>query len=411
MAWENGLLLCIAYGCLVSSAPVDQHATPETSALYYNLRNLAKDPARIMFGQHKATLSGASGGHAPYRTHTHGAFTSWEFTNTQVHLHGEDELCDVKEVTGQYPALTGFDFYEVTSDWMELVGYLTKKAHARGMIVTMSWHMKNPFSHGNAWNHTGTHILQQMLPGGNLNHGYTQLMDKAAAYLHNLKDDDGKLIPVIFRPFHESNGGWFWWGLGNPVSNTGDDLKHIFQYTVKYFRDVKGVHNVLWAYSPNAGFNSHDLYSSGQYHAYMDGYPGDDYVDILGLDDYLYVSKQENLQKFVDGLGKLVEEAEKRYKIPALTEIGLSKDRLNSNPNWWADYVLASIKGTKHTTKVAAAQRIAFMYTWTNICGVHDCDIYTPYKGHQGDHYFVDFFKDPIMRFADYTKQHNMYRH
>lgn len=54
--------------------------------------------------------------------------------------------------------------------------------------------------------------MARILPGGDKNSGFNTYLDRIADFASNLKDDDGNLIPVLFRPFHEQNGGWFWWG-------------------------------------------------------------------------------------------------------------------------------------------------------------------------------------------------------
>ncbi|XP_050413184.2 mannan endo-1,4-beta-mannosidase [Patella vulgata] len=320
----------------------------------------------------------------------------------------EDDLCDVKQVTGQYPAFTGFDFYQMDSDWIKTVTYLTKKAYSRGMVVAMSWHVNNFANGGNAWSMGNEqHIVRELLPGGKHPHHYMDILDKIAHWANSLLDSKGRHIPIIFRPFHESNGGWFWWGLGNRVNNTPKDLQDIYRYTVKYLRDTKGVHNFLYAFSPGSGYKS--MTEDGGIASYMAAYPGDDYVDILGLDDYGDLSATSKLQKFVDYLNELVTVAEKKDKVPALTEAGLTNSRINEVHNFWSDRVLSAIKGTRYVQKRDAAKRIAYMNTWTNYCSSTKCDLFTPYAGHPGEKYFVDFFKDPLMCFGDYVKQHDMY--
>ncbi|CAF1398559.1 unnamed protein product [Adineta ricciae] len=74
----------------------------------------------------------------------------------------------------------------------------------------------------------------------------------------------------MFRPFHEANGAWFWWGRQDPTV-----FKNVWIHMFNYLTQVKDLHNILWIYSPEQGASTPSLY-----------YPGSDYVDIVGLDVY-----------------------------------------------------------------------------------------------------------------------------
>ena len=130
--------------------------------------------------------------------------------------------------------------------------------------------------------------------------------------LNNLKGADGKLIPVIFRPFHEFDGNWFWWGA---AYCTPDQYKQAWQFLVTYLRDTKGVHNVLYAYSPD---NSYTTSS-----AYLVRYPGDAFVDVLGMDNYGdFTGSTSGVTRANSKLAMLSTLAKDKVKISALTETG-----------------------------------------------------------------------------------------
>ena len=76
-------------------------------------------------------------------------------------------------------------------------------------------------------------------------------------------------VVVLWRPLHEMNGGWFWWGAQEPK-----DFVAVWRQLFDYFTEVKGLHNLIWVYSPNHGVNAADYY------------PGDAYVDLTGIDAY-----------------------------------------------------------------------------------------------------------------------------
>jgi mannan endo-1,4-beta-mannosidase len=70
--------------------------------------------------------------------------------------------------------------------------------------------------------------------------------DKVAAFISQLKDSTGKLIPIIFRPYHEFDGDWFWWGKRHC---TREEFIELWKTTVDYFEKKHGLRNILWAFS------------------------------------------------------------------------------------------------------------------------------------------------------------------
>jgi len=103
---------------------------------------------------------------------------------------------------------------------------------------------------------------------------YKSWLDKVAVFLQSLKGKHGEYVPVIFRPFHELNGSWFWWGGKNCKSSEPIQL---WKFTVSYLRDTKNIHQLLYA------FNT-DRFSSEE--EYLERYPGNEWVDIIGFDIY-----------------------------------------------------------------------------------------------------------------------------
>ena len=89
----------------------------------------------------------------------------------------------------------------------------------------------------------------EVLPGGKYNAQFTTYLDIIADYANGLGD-----IPVLFRPFHENTGGWFWWGAATTDKET---YRALFQYTQDYLAS-KGVHNFIYVYSPNGPLTSEE---------------------------------------------------------------------------------------------------------------------------------------------------------
>ncbi len=117
-----------------------------------------------------------------------------------------------------------------------------------------------------------------VLKGSAVNKRWRQELDYVASGLAELRD--AKTV-VLWRPFHEMNGGWFWWcpehqGRWLPP----EDFIALWRDMFRYFTDVKGLDNLLWVYS--AAVQTDKQQPSATYY-----YPGDDYVDIVGLDWYL----------------------------------------------------------------------------------------------------------------------------
>jgi len=128
-----------------------------------------------------------------------------------------------------------------------------------------------PVTNFDAWNLTNIDI-SSLLPGGKSNQLFLKNLDLVADFLGNLKDDSGKAIPVIFRPWHEMYGNWFWWGS---TTCSDKEYRQLFRFTVEYLRKVKGLNNLLIAFSPDKNFVCKE--------DYLKRYPGDDVVDILGF--------------------------------------------------------------------------------------------------------------------------------
>ncbi|KAK6177520.1 hypothetical protein SNE40_015606 [Patella caerulea] len=360
--------------------------------LFQRLKSFAKDESKVLFGQQEHTWLGAQGGTSPYLTWglDHDGAKGWIYGDGQARDHSPDDLCDAKGITGSYPAILGVDMFDmdyknnVTSHW------LGRRAYERGEVITVSMHHTNPITGHNAWiggdNGDTLHVVRRILPGGDHHDKLNAILDKLAVWAHSFTDSKGKPIPAIFRYLHELNGGWFWWGLHNKAQNTEQDLIELYRYMVKYLRDQKGVHNFLYAYSPDKFSDKTD---------YLKTYPGDEYVDVLGMDWY-YMSSSDKKTTFHRTVKDVVEMAESRGKIPAITETGYSNNGITKMHSFWNDDILDVLKW-ESTTK-----RVAYIHTWSNHClGNGKCELWVPYKGHPSEWDFVNkFYKDPMTVFS-----------
>ncbi|MBN1997022.1 beta-mannosidase [candidate division KSB1 bacterium] len=330
---------------------VDRFATAETIALFENLKQLSN--RGVMFG-HQDDLAYGVG---------------WQ---------AENGRSDIKSVCGDYPAVTGWDLGDIQKqsnldgvDFEKMKQWI-RETHARGGITALSMHLDNPVTLNNAWDNTPA--VAAILPDGNRYKSYLKILDQIAGFLADLVTDDGICIPVVFRPYHEHNHSWSWWGSS---ACTVDEYNALWKMTVEYLRDTHELHHLLYAISPQ------EVNSESQYLA---RYPGDDFVDIFGMDDYRLWNRSQ-----VNVVGKsleiIVTLAEKRDKIAALTEVGVENVPFS---DWWSNYLLAAIEYSN------ISRKIAWALVWRNASETH---FFAPYPGHPSAADFIEFYKDPFTIF------------
>lgn len=135
---------------------------------------------------------------------------------------------------------------------------------------------------------------------------FTEDLKNAAAYLKLLRDAD---IPVLWRPFHEAAGGWFWWG------KDAASFKSLWIAMFNYFK-TEGLDNLIWVWTTEGND--------------ADWYPGDQYVDIVGRDVYN--------KETADCVSKYTSIAENYgNKIVSLSEcgtVGLISEQWASGARW-----------------------------------------------------------------------------
>ncbi|UZN02421.1 glycosyl hydrolase [Cellulomonas sp. S1-8] len=270
---------------------------------------------------------------------------------------------DLATTYGDFPAVFGWDTLilagderpgrqdATTEENIAAFADHIEKAHAIGAVQTISAHMEN-FATGGSFYDTSGDALRAVLPGGAKNAELTAYLDDIATLAGEVRDEDGELIPIVFRPWHENAGSWFWWGaaFGSP-----GEYKELFRYTVEYLRDVKGVSNFLYSFSPGGGFG-------GDADVYLRTYPGDAFVDVLGYDAYDATGSQTFLDGLVADLGMIADLADAKGKVSAYTEFGVTGGvgTSGASPEAWFTKVLAAIEADPR------ASRSAYLQTWAN---------------------------------------------
>jgi mannan endo-1,4-beta-mannosidase len=313
---------------------VDKKATFETRSLFAFMQEQRKQS--IMFGHQHETTQGLT-------------ITTTDGTQS-----------DTYNAVGDFAAVYGWDTLSIVSPAQEgdVVPQI-RKAYARGGIITVSSHFDNPITDtqkgdwptGTAWDKTPAVVAS--LPGGEFNAVYNGYLDQVATWANNLRDEKGVLIPVVFRILHENTGSWFWWGA---EQSSPEEYKKLYQYTVAYLRDTKGVHNFLYAYSPNEFWEVTEA-------NYLERYPGDAWVDVLGFDTYGPAEDNANwFANVVANAALVARMAEARGKIPVISEIGIQAPQIEAGKydNHWYRKLIAGLKAD------ADARNIAFLLTWRN---------------------------------------------
>ncbi len=358
-------LFAIAHSVVTGPEPrlIDSKATAQTRALFANLKALSKHS--ILFGHQHATEYG------------HG----WS---------GEDGRSDVKSVVGSHPAVIGVDFGGLSGRSRESIEeakvHLRKTivdTYDRGGVITISWHMSNPVS-GGGFNHQpgAPRAVKELLPGGTHHDAFRAILADAAELINSCRGKDGNLVPMIFRPWHEFDGDWFWWGRGH---STIAEFTALYKLTVTELRDSHGVHNLIYAFSPDCKFNTEN--------EFLERYPGDEWVDMVGFDDYADFGRDR--YDLATGLKKLTivsDYAKKSGKVAAFTETGLESI---PNPTWWTETLLKTLK--------SPGLELSYVLVWRN--DQHSpTHYYAPFPGHSCVPDFKKFYDDPFTLFENDLK-------
>lgn len=217
----------------------------------------------------------------------------------------------VHQISGRTPAILGGDLIEYSpsrlahgSDSKNETERMIAAARA-GHIVTMSWHWNAPKDLLNTstqpwwkgfYTSATTFNLQYALDHPQ-SEDYRLLLSNMDSIAVQLRKFQTAGIPVLWRPLHEAEGGWFWWGAKGPES-----FKRLWRLMYRRFTTVDHLHNLIW------------VDCSGNNPAW---YPGDQYVDIIGIDAYP--------DDVADPLGQTWATLQKEYggrKLVVLTEFG-----------------------------------------------------------------------------------------
>lgn len=257
------------------------------------------------------------------------------------------EIAYVHEVTGRTPAVGSFDLMDYSPSRLQhgaepgqLVEDVIGWARGGGSFVSLCWHWNAP-AHlidqkgGKEWwrgfyTKATTYNVEAAL-ADTASMEYRLLLRDLDAIAVQLRKFRVAGVPVLWRPLHEAQGGWFWWGARGP-----DALVKLWRLMFKRFVHRHGLHHLIWVYSPPAG---------GIQAA--DWYPGDAYVDVVGVDIYTDASSS------MSGEWEALQEVYGGRKLVALSESGTlpHPDRMRTYQVWWSWFSVWSGKFVRDLPK------------------------------------------------------------
>ncbi len=277
-----------------------------------------------------------------------------------IPLFASLRLPAVQKMTTKYPAVFGQDFgFSEPGTWdginyrQQIVDEAIRR-HSEGFIITLMWHAVRPieeepvdFRQSIQGELTVSEWEDLITPGTLINEKWKSQVDVIAFFLKQLKNAG---VPVLWRPYHEMNGDWFWWG-----KKEGDDgYKRLYKMLFGRLVNFHGLNNLIWVFNANEVKTGVD-----DYEAY---YPGDDFVDILATDVYSEGFNEMNYEMLL---------ALAKDKPIALGEVGAvpSIDVLKDQPRWtwfmvWGDLGSRDPKGFKDVLDVYFSEKTI---TWDEL--------------------------------------------
>jgi mannan endo-1,4-beta-mannosidase len=239
-------------GAVPTMPPVTPHASPEAVKLLDYLYSISGE--HTLTGQHSVPLLGSL------------------------------RLASVEKQTGKYPAVFGQDFgFSAPGTWdginfrQQLVDEAIRRS-SEGFIITLMWHAVPPtqdepvdFRKSIQSELTDDQWKELITPGTNLNERWKSQVDVIAWHLKQLQ---GAGVPVLWRPYHEMNGDWFWWG-----KKPGDDgYRKLWRMLYDRLVNFHKLNNLIWVFNGNETRENVDPYA--------EYFPGRDFVDVLATDIY-----------------------------------------------------------------------------------------------------------------------------
>lgn len=355
LAWRP--LPCAAQGW-TNAIPCDTNATLETGNLLNRLQWIRG--WKMLFGHHETT----------------------RFRINPL-PPGQPRWSDVREVTGEWPGLWSFQInFAVKYGDPDGMRREMQYAFERGAALTVCWHADNPVTGGGSGD---TNIdFASILPGGTNHQMLVDALSAVADFLVTVTNGVGAPVPLLYRAWHEQNLlTAFWWNKATP-----EQFKQFWRFTVQYYRDVRGLHNLLYVFCPNWRLPM----SQGTIATnYLETYPGDAYVDVLGLDYYGDLRRAG----VTNVLREMIRLGDERGKLATLTECGATLDGLSSpsaQPEWYSNSLLRVLKDDP------LLRTMPYLQTWYNKPGQYWAPFANTNAAYEA---FMAFHRDEWTAFGD----------
>lgn len=263
-----GIFLILNSSCLNPKiSPVNPNATPEARQLLEYLYSISGK--QILSGQHN---------------YPH------ELTRSTD---------SIIAITGKNPVVWGTDVSSLSNALFEEA----QRQHNQGAIITLMYHQVKPFHHDSLGFEKSVkgmvsdeEWVQIVSPGTEYHRMWLEKIDQRAEFLKKFRDAG---IPILWRPYHEMNGMWFWYG-NRPGEN---GIQKLWKMMYDRYTNHHQLHNLIWVWNANAPRDWKD----DEAYDYQLFYPGNDYVDVLAADIYKGDYKQSHHDQLVElGKGKLI---------------------------------------------------------------------------------------------------------
>jgi hypothetical protein len=342
--------------------PIDPNATFETINLFNNIANIANG-SQFAFGQ-EFPMSFQLGS-----------------------IRNDLSTSDSKDVVGDHPAVYGIDpnylMYKSAQQRQVHINE-AKYAYSKGSIVTMDFHQQSK-TDGKIYlrdisSETDKSLMYDVV--NNLNGSREWFYDELDQVLNIVNDELG--FPVVFRLFHEMDGDWFWWG-SKSKNHSAQLYIEFYKLAADYMKERTNL--VLFGWTPNQKVD-------------MSYYPGDTYVDVVGIDVYNPVKAVLKAN-----LIELSTFALEHGKVAVLSETG-KVDFVNTNPTFWTSNVLAAIE------EGGSDIRIAWALAWFNApWNSSQSDLYIPNSSSSDavKEDFIQFHASPLTLFQQEINALNVY--
>ena len=284
-----------------SFAPVNKNAQPEVRNVLKYLSDITYQ--RLLTGQHVQTLA-------------------------------MEELETIKTQTGKEPALLGFELLsyspninyldtdeECMTEVNENYGMLKRAwewAQKKGLI-TFTWHWFSPLGGRSKSFFTKNTDFDASLAVTEGTEEYKALISDIDTMAGILRPFCEKHIPILWRPFHESEGDWFWWGAKGP-----ETVRRLWKIMFERFTEIHHLDNLIWVWNSTN----------------KECYPGDDMVDIISRDMYPEAHRHTSQKAEYEGMLGITD----AKKIITIGEIGVlpDPDAVYSEGIGWASFMVWS---------------------------------------------------------------------